>query len=416
MSDRELQQIQDLQFADLEAANALLKEFIIANLDFQVETVQIRPLAVSLNSLNGLITTADGTKYFFKTHVEPQSIINEYYNSTILAEAGYPVIQPIHSSTEWGKQLLIYEFFETPSMFNVIRDLEMGRRTDADQVISIQEKADAQLWEIYLQTLQPLEKAEHARFFAERSPIHQLFYHRLTGGRFANFYQGTDLFLPGGKINYNSLASMQWNINGIQYQDTLGQLVQQAIGLLEPSRTRLRAEKSVSIVGHGDAHNGNLFIDVDLGSMVYFDPAFAGRHSPLLDLIKPLFHNVFAIWMYYPREIAESLSIRWEIKGDTMMVEHDFVPSPVRVALLLSKLERVLKPLLGELSSRCMLEENWREYLKLALFCCPFLTMNLSDVKKFPPEITLLGLAMSVEMGSTSSGSMKSLLDTELGS
>lgn len=405
MSDKELQQIQDLQFADLEAANALLKEFIIANLDFQVETVQIRPLAVSLNSLNGYITTADGNKYFFKTHVEPQSIINEYYNSTILAEAGYPVIQPIHSSTEWGKQLLIYEFFETPSMFNVVRDLEMDRRTDADRVISIQEQADAQLWDIYLQTLQPLEKAAHAR-----SPIHQLFYHRLTGGRFANFYQGTDLFLPGGKINYNSLASQRWSINGIQYQDTLGQLVQQAIALLEPSRG-----DGAAIVGHGDAHNGNLFIDVERGSMVYFDPAFAGRHSPLLDLVKPLFHNVFAIWMYYPREIAEMMSIRWEIKDDTMMVEHDFVPSPVRVALLRSKLERVLKPLLGELQSRGMLESNWREYLKLALFCCPFLTMNLSDVKKFPPEITLLGLAMSVEMGSSSSGSRKSLLDTELG-
>ncbi|MGK7900237.1 MAG: hypothetical protein AB4352_02275 [Hormoscilla sp.] len=405
MSDRELQQIQDLQFVDLEAANALLKEFIIANLDFQVETVQIRPLAVSLNSLNGYITTADGTKYFFKTHVEPQSIINEYYNSTIMAEAGYPVIQPIHSSTEWGKQLLIYEFFETPSMFNVIRDLEMDRRTDADRVISIQEKADEQLWDIYRQTLQPLEKTAHAR-----SPIHQLFYHRLTGGRFANFYQGTDLFLPGGQINYNSLASLQWNINGIQYQHTLGHLVQQAIGLLEPSRW-----DGASIVGHGDAHNGNLFIDVEGGSLVYFDPAFAGRHSPLLDLAKPLFHNVFAIWMYYPREVADMMSIRWEIKDDTMMVEHDFVPSPVRVALLRSKLERVLKPLLKELQSRCMLEENWREYLKLALFCCPFLTMNLSDVKKFPPEITLLGLAMSVEMGSTSSGSMNNLLDTELG-
>ena len=404
MSDRELQEIQDLQFADLEAANALLKEFIIANLDFQVETVQIRPLAVSLNSLNGFITTADGNKYFFKTHVEPQSIINEYYNSTILAEAGYPVIQPIHSSTEWGKQLLIYEFFETPSLFNVIRDLEMGGRTDADRVISIQQEADEKLWEIYLQTLQALEKAAHAR-----SPIHQLFYHRLTGGRFASFYQGTELFLPGGQLNYNSLASMQWNINGIQYQDTLGQLVQQAIGLLEPSRS-----DAASIVGHGDAHNGNLFIDVDRGSMIYFDPAFAGRHSPLLDLAKPLFHNVFAIWMYYPREIAEMMSIRWEIKDDTMMVEHDFVPSPVRVALLRSKRERVLKPLLDELQSRSMLEENWRQYLKSALFCCPFLTMNLSDVKKFPPEITLLGLAMSVEMGSRSMGSMKSLLDAEL--
>jgi hypothetical protein len=40
--------------------------------------------------------------------------------------------------------------------------------------------------------------------------------------------------------------------------------------------------------------------------------------------------------------------------------------------------------------------------------------MNLSDRQKFPPEITLLGLAMSIEMGSTSLGEVRSLLDAEL--
>ena len=49
----------------------------------------------------------------------------------------------------------------------------------------------------------------------------------------------------------------------------------------------------------------------------------------------------------------------------------------------------------------------------MALFCCPFLTMNLSDTNKFPPAITLLGLAMSVEMGSANLGTEKSLLDSE---
>lgn len=404
MSDRDLQQIQALQFSDREAANQLLKNFLNANLPFEVAAVTVRPLAVSLNSINGFITTEAGKKLFFKTHIEPQSIISEYYNSSILADAGYPVIQPLFSSTEWGKQLLIYKYFDAPSLFNVVRDLETGKRHDAQKIIAIQQQADETLWQIYRKTLQPLSAQEHAKV-----PVHQLFYHRLTGGRFAEFYQGREIVLPREKIHFEQLAQMKWVVNGVEFKDTLGDLVQKAIKHLDPSQS-----DTPSIVGHGDAHNGNVFIDENKADLIYFDPAFAGRHSPLLDLTKPLFHNVFAIWMYFPQEVASTLSINYKIQGDTLTVEHDFVPAPVRVALLRSKLERVLKPLLAELRSRGWLSPQWQEYLKLALFCCPFLTMNLSNSQKFPPEITLLGLAMSVEMGSTNLNMVTSFLDSEL--
>jgi len=56
--------------------------------------VELRPLAVSLNSFNGFLTLRDGSKLFYKTHVEPGSVIDEYYNTTLLAEAGYPIIKP----------------------------------------------------------------------------------------------------------------------------------------------------------------------------------------------------------------------------------------------------------------------------------------------------------------------------------
>lgn len=400
MSDKELYQIQTLQFTNLEAANEQMKTFLNKQLPFQVESVNIRPLAVSLNSINGILTTEDGKKLFFKTHVEPESIINEYYNSSILAEAGYPVIQPIFSSTEWGKQLLIYEFFEAPSLFNVAREIETGKRNDADSIIALQQKADSQLWQIYQNTLKILKAEEHAQ-----APIHQLFYHRLTGGRFSNFYEGKEIILPGYSISFEKLARMKWCINGVEFKDSLGELIQRARAILNPSRC-----DTPSIIGHGDAHNGNVFVEEN--RLIYFDPAFAGRHSPFLDLTKPLFHNVFAIWMYFPNEVASTLSINLKIQGERIIVEHDFIPSKIRKEFLYSKIQFVLKPLLEELKSRGMLAEEWREYLKLALFCCPFLTMNLSDRKKFPPEIGLLGLALSVEMGSQ--GNSKTLIDREL--
>lgn len=72
MSDKDLQYIQSLQFSDVKAANALMQEFLNAILPFKIIEVTIRPLAVSLNSLNGFLLTDDGRKLFFKTHVEPK--------------------------------------------------------------------------------------------------------------------------------------------------------------------------------------------------------------------------------------------------------------------------------------------------------------------------------------------------------
>lgn len=402
MSDQQLQEIQALQFRDRDAANQKLLDFLNENLPFNIAKVEVRPLAVSLNSINGFITKEDGEKLFFKTHIEPQSIIHEYYNSSILAEAGYPVIKPIFSGTEWGKQLLIYPYFDAPSLFDVARDIETNKRDDAETIIALQEKADEQLREIYFNTLQPLTAKEH-----KSVPVHQLFFHRLTGGRLREFYQGKEILLPGNALQFEELAGMKWRINGLEYQDTLNELIHRAIALLNPEI----GGEIPSIVGHGDAHNGNVFVDEDKAELIYFDPAFAGRHSPFLDLTKPLFHNVFAIWMYFPKEIAAELSINWEIKDGKIVVEHDFKPSAVRVGFLKSKIERVLKPLLAELRAKNCLSSQWREYLKLALFCCPFLTMNLSDRLKFPPEITLLGLATSVEMGSSTLGEIDSFLD-----
>src|SRR5690606_22005398 len=145
-----------------------------------------------------------------------------------------------------------------------------------------------------------------------------------------------------------------------------------------------------------------------------FDPAFAGQHHPLLDLTKPLFHNVFAMWMYFPQEKASTLNIDVSVdENQVWHVAHDYTLPQVRKMFLYSKVERVLLPLLADLKARDWLRDDWPEYLKAALFCCPLLTMNLTDGEKFPPQISLLGLTMAVEMGAFSKG-QHSLIDQVL--
>ncbi len=405
MSDKILQEIQSLQFLDNEAANEKLKIFFSSFVPFDIDRVQVRPLAVSLNSINGFLITKEGRKLFFKTHIEPESIVNEYYNSSILAEAGYPIIQPIYRSSQWGKQLLIYDYFEYPSLFNIVWELENEPTSNIEKIARVQNEADIYLWHLYQKSLQTISPEEHSR-----SPIHQLFYHRLTGGRFQQFYKNADIRLPGLSINYNDLCRFKWIINGRIFPDTLEDLVYRATQQLDPTNKK----DILSIIGHGDAHNGNVFYEQTKDQLIYFDPAFAGRHSPFLDLTKPLFHNIFAIWMYYPVEIAKNLTIYWQIQSDTIEIQHNFAPSTLRLSFLQSKIENVLKPLVELLQKHDELEENWKEYLKSALFCCPFLTMNLGDSQKFSPEISLLGLAMSVEMGGFSPIDNLSILDEAL--
>lgn len=400
-----LQQIRDLQFTDKSGAEALLLSFIRDNFPLDVVSLELTPLAVSLNSFNGFMTLADGQRRFFKTHTETDTVIDEYYNAEMLSNLGYPVIQPIFKSTEPGKQLLVYEVIQDKSVFDVAWLIETEDTSNLSALTIAQNRADDDLLRLYRESL-TTQSAENAA----KSPVHQLFYHRLTGGRLDRFYgDGTSVNLPDTTHSMNEVRQASWIINGQEYSETLEDIIQRAIKLLNP------AQADVAIIGHGDAHNGNVFFQKDKNppDLLYFDPAFAGTHHPLLDLTKPLFHNVFAMWMYYPQEKRNSTTISLKIQDNTWHVDYDYHLPEVRHMFLRSKVERTLIPILQDLKTSNQLREDWRSYLKAALFCCPFLTMNLTDNDKFPPEISLLGLAMSVEMGSESQGT-RSLIDSIL--
>ena len=404
MSDAALQSIQQLQFSDPEKAAARLLPLLRDFVRLDIEDIQVRPLAVSLNSINGTLTLADGQRLFFKTHVEPDSAISEYYQAEALSQAGWPVIRPLHSSTAWGRQLLIYELVDDPTVFDLAWQIETGDCSQFESLQRAQHKSDDELLALYLPSL-AWQRAEEAGTAA----VHQLFWHRLTGGRMAAFYgRGATFDLPQGRFSRDEVWQARWTINGQCYEDTLATLVELAGERIRP------ASPGPSVVGHGDAHNGNVFLRRESQGMVYFDPAFAGRHHPLLDLAKPLFHNVFAMWMYFPREKAAVTDVRVQMAADgRWQIEHDYILPPLREMFFRSKLERVLLPLLREMSRRGWLETDWRRYLKLALFCCPLLTMNLADSARFPPAISLLGLSQAIETGADSHG-RRSLLDRAL--
>jgi hypothetical protein len=207
----------------------------------------------------------------------------------------------------------------------------------------------------------------------------------------------------------------RWIINGVEQEQTPGELVALGQRVLDPTRPY------ATVVGHGDAHFGNVFLSAKPANeatastppasvkeasgqafrYLYFDPAFAGQHAPLLDIVKPLFHNIFATWMYFPREIAQELRISVRVEDERILVDHNYHLTPVRRAMLRVKREKLLLPLVARLKELGELPEDWRDILRLALMCCPLLTVDLFDATKRPPEIGWLGLSQALQLGNS---------------
>ena len=123
----------------------------------------------------------------------------------------------------------------------------------------------------------------------------------------------------------------------------------------------------------------------------------------LLAEVKATFHNIFAhpFWLYDPAEATSRYRARASFSGGTLTVETDWDLSPVRRGLLEVKALHLWRPLLRELRERGMLPGDWRTVVRLALFLCPTLVMNLrAGAASHTPVSSLIGFSMAVMAGS----------------
>ena len=178
--------IQKLQFTKREKAERLLRWWFAKHMHLATEQVTLTPKAVSLNSFNGFYRT-QGEEYFFKTHVEEQGVLEEYYHAELLREAGYNIVRPIRTLHEQGQQMVVYPVVLWPVMFDLMRGIETSETgetngTNAEMLIHAEQRACERLLAIYDTTQQSSSASEHAQ-----APIHQLFWHRLAGERYRQF-------------------------------------------------------------------------------------------------------------------------------------------------------------------------------------------------------------------------------------
>lgn len=361
----------------------------------------------SLNSLNGFFETQEGA-FFFKFHQEEgeEAMSGEYYRADILSRAGLPVDQPILMSVLPGEQILIYRRRTDPRFSDVLRALDLAPDEPAEARAAAAERAlSVRVLDVYLKTLRPVTPQMVAA-----EPIHRLFYERLIdpvsrrfpGGRLSSFYVGKTFELAGGiELDWDAFSNAQFVINGKRYSKTIAMLFNEAHDRLRPENLA----DAGGVTAHGDAHNANVwYSDHGNGAQLsFFDPAFAGENIPaLLAEVKTTFHNVFAhpLWLYDPAEAGLRYMASAVYSEGRLFIETDWQISAVRSKLLAVKAESVWRPLLQVLKQRGLLPEDWRTVIRLGLFLCPTLVMNLrAGATTHTPVSSAIGFAMAVMAG-----------------
>lgn len=364
-----------------------------------VQALRINSDQYSLNSLNGLFAVGS-EEFFFKFHQEDgeEAMAGEYYRAGLLAAAGLPVDMPVHVSRLPGEQILVYRRRHEPRFADTLRALDATGET-SPRALAAEAVLDGELLQVALRTLHAITPAQ-----AAAEPLHQLFHNRLVddgnfpGGRYKRFYLGQQVELPGLTLAWEAFAALPFVINGARYRHTLDDLFTQAAERLNP----VRLADAGGVTAHGDAHNANVWDTLD--GLVFFDPAFAGEHVPsLLAEVKATFHNMLAhpFWLYDPEETAARYTARAWVEKDVLHIETDWAPTPLRRSLLEMKAERFWHPFLNTLHKRAMLPEDWREVLRLALFLCPTLVMNLrAGAGRHNPVSSAIGFAVAMMAGS----------------
>ena len=388
-------------------AEAMLCDLLRTLFDVDARAVSINYDQYSLNSLNGFFE-ADGKPYFFKFHQEEneEDMSGEYYRADILAKAGLPVDQPVMMSTLPGEQILVYKRRTDPRFSDVLRSLDQSHDDAAAiEAVDAERKLNETVLGIYLKSLHPVTVEQ-----VSREPIHRLFFDRLVsppdghypGGRMESFYVGKTFALPSVTLGWDALASSRFVVNGVEYRHSLGALFDAAYVRLAPARLADHG----GVTAHGDAHNANVWFErrPEGAALSFFDPAFAGEHIPtLLAEIKTTFHNILAhpFWLYDPALAEASFKANARLEGDCLFADFDWRLSPVREALLKTKAETMWRPLLAALKTRGMLPADWRDVVRLGLFLCPTLVMNLrAGAKSHNATSSLIGLSVAVMAGS----------------
>jgi len=345
--------------------------------------IQLPKHAISFNSDFGKMVLDDNREFFYK---KPKSAIsfNSELNGVSMLSCYYRKLQyPVYWNK--GNNLVAYPW----SDYQPLSTKFINKLIDNNEALmDLELKRDGDILNAYISSLE-----ENRRVKAqESSGINNLYFQRLVGGRLNDFYDNSCVMVGDRKLHVSEICSLNPIINSRKY-GPLGESIETAIKLLNPDYLKNKAK----ICGLGDGHIGNLMVNDDLSDYFYIDYEFSGYHSPYLDMAKPLYLDCFwRIWLAdYIKNFKPEITAK--VVGRELIIEHQYQISEVEKMMLKAKMGAIVKNFNKHLKEKGLLCKDWEQILNSAVFCCAFLTRNIS---KFDSNIFLLNLTFAIIAGS----------------
>ncbi len=144
-----------------EEAAAIVRTMLHERFGLDARQVQINVDIYSLNSLNGTFVAA-GQRLYFKFHQEEneEAMAGEYYRAGLLAEAGLPVDQPLHVSSEPGQQILVYRRRDELRFADVLSKIDFSNdAAAAGRALAVERRLNDELIRVYRKTLHRIDAA-----------------------------------------------------------------------------------------------------------------------------------------------------------------------------------------------------------------------------------------------------------------
>jgi hypothetical protein len=341
-----------------------------------VQIVNVMPLNKIYDSKSGsfsIKTISKGNQsieYFLKLGGR-NNILNEIEGSQFLKKflrtPKIILISKKNSSRSW----ILFENLHGNLM--VERYLNFRAKNNMSSFYKLERKKEKILLTLFLQKKKVLDYKDYIKL-----KPNQLFYKRLLGGRYKEFYRD----------NKNGL-SRYFNHQIILNGKPLPQTINEVFDRIRQKYLIQKNRKVIGIMGHGDAHHGNIMIDKNIN---FIDTEYADFATPFMELSKPYYNDfIGTLFFYMPRRLERCFQIK-KFKDSENVLNFE-----INCTEQISDLIKIAQIKISERSQ--IVNPNSCDFISLNdyLVLCHTLTKNPND---YPTKTKLLFLIFTLIIAS----------------
>ncbi|MCL4384407.1 hypothetical protein M1116_03050 [Patescibacteria group bacterium] len=352
----------------------------------------------SINSRAGVCGDKKGRQYCFKTLKDgnKQNIFYEAMSSGLMNKIFSHTQKAIYIDRDY--RVAIFPWFEgRPMVSYLLSDLNPEL---AEKYLTLELKKSEEILASNLASMDEVKNRD-----TTKENVHSLFYDRVTGGRWNEYYDNKIVQIHDKRYDFGKILQMETVVNG-QHCKPLAQVINNSKYYLSPKLL----DKGLKVYGLGDGHGGNVLVKPDFTDYLNIDYEYAGIHCPLLDAAKSIYHDIFVDVLLSNRISPLPVKVSCRVHNGKLYINHNYQLNPVKKAILEIKLG-ILNTTLREAQKRGYSSKNWEMILRSALAVCATLSRNILD---YDTKHLWLAYALAVSFGTPRNGQFVNLLHSPL--